>query len=400
MTDVRSEDLFQWSGAAEDSPKIEEKQDDLFLGSQMTLIETKPDWSKVWKGMPDFRQENLEPWQSIKVHFRNAADRRAFGELVGQRISDVTPSIWWPKPDLAKITQKRYVSAEKSVPRYPVYIVSKGRWETRLTSKHLEQMEVPYRIVVEPQEYANYAAVIAPKKILVLPFSNLGQGSIPARNWIWEHALSEGHERHWIVDDNIQGFVRLNENRKIKVTDGAIFKAAEDFVDRYENIALAGFNYRFFAEQRSARLPPYYLNTRIYSCILIKNDLPHRWRGRYNEDTDLSIRVLKDGWCTFLFNTLLANKLATMSAKGGNTDELYQGDGRLKMAESLRDQHPDIVRITEKWGRWQHHVDYRGFRKNKLIVKPGVIIPDGSDEFGMEIRSIGGEEETEGGDLL
>ena len=34
-------------------------------------------------------------------------------------------------------------------PRYPVYVVSKGRWESRLTSRFLEKAAVPYRIVVE-----------------------------------------------------------------------------------------------------------------------------------------------------------------------------------------------------------------------------------------------------------
>jgi len=45
-------------------------------------------------------------------------------------------------------------------PKYPVYIISKGRWESRLTSKALEAIRVPYRIVVEPQEFKQYAAVI------------------------------------------------------------------------------------------------------------------------------------------------------------------------------------------------------------------------------------------------
>jgi hypothetical protein len=60
-----------------------------------------------------------------------------------------------------------------------------------------------------------------------------------------------------------------------------------------------------------------------------------------------------------------------MTMKGGNTDELYQGDGRLKMAQSLYEQHPDVVTITEKWGRPQHHVNYKIFRNNKLIKKAG-----------------------------
>ena len=93
-------------------------------------------------------------------------------------------------------------------PKFPVYIISKGRWESRYTSKTLEKLGVPYRIVIEPQEFDQYASVIDQSKILILPFSNLGQGSIPARNWVWEHSINEGHRRHWIMDDNIKHFQR------------------------------------------------------------------------------------------------------------------------------------------------------------------------------------------------
>lgn len=188
-------------------------------------------------------------------------------------------------------------------PIYPVYIISKGRWESRLTQKALEEINVPYHIVVEPKEYDNYAAVIDKSKILVLPdnFSELKQGGIPVRNWVWDHSISTGANRHWILDDNISNFRRLNNNLKIRVASGTIFNIAERFVDRYKNVAIAGFNYQWFAKQKQ-KIPPFYLNTRVYSCILIKNDILYRWRGRYNEDTDLSLRVLKDGYCTILFN--------------------------------------------------------------------------------------------------
>lgn len=270
-------------------------------------------------------------------------------------------------------------------PRYPIYIISKGRWESRLTSKALEKMRVPYQIVIEPQEYQPYAAVIDPAKILQLPFSNLGQGSIPARNWVWEHSISEGATRHWIVDDNIYAFWRWNENVKRVAESGGIFRAIEDFADRYENVAMAGPNYFMFVKQKYNDTPIRF-NTRVYSCILVNNDIPHRWRGRYNEDTDLSLRALKDGWCTALFQAFLAEKAVTMTMKGGNTESLYklgEQDGRLLMAQSLQRQHPDVVRITRKWGRWQHQVDYRPFKGNKLIPKPGVVIPEGVNNYGM-----------------
>ncbi len=240
---------------------------------------------------------------------------------------------------------------------------------------------------MEPCEFSSYAAVIDPDKILPLPFDNLGLGSIPARNWVWEHSIGESAERHWILDDNIKHFQRKNGSKRIYTADGTTFKAMEDFVCRYENVALAGPDYFFMGDQRLTRQDnrPFLANTRIYSCILVLNRLPFRWRGRYNEDTDLSLRVLKAGWCTIQFRAFLQGKAATLTMRGGNTDELYQGDGRLKMAQSLENQHPDCVKITRKWGRFQHQVDYRRFKKNKLIRKAGIIIPSEPNEYGMKL---------------
>jgi len=130
------------------------------------------------------------------------------------------------------------------------------------------------------------------------------------------------------------------------------------------------------------------LNTRIYSCILIKNDLEYRWRGRYNEDTDLSLRVLKGGWCTVLFKAFLADKVATMRMKGGNTEELYKEDGRLQMAKSLQKQHPDLVKVVWKRNRWQHQVDYSQFRRNKLIKKKDIEISKGVNNYGMVFKKL------------
>jgi hypothetical protein len=260
--------------------------------------------------------------------------------------------------------------------KYPVYVISKGRWESRLTAKSLEEIGQPYHIVVEPQEYDQYAAVIDPNKIKVLPFSNLGQGSIPARNWVWEDSISRGFAKHWILDDNIRNFYRIGsqKRKRVKIISNAGFVAVEDLTDRYLNVALSGMQYRMLAvTSPTGNVKPLIINTRIYSCILIRNDIPYRWRGRYNEDTDLSLRALKDGWCTVLCQAFLCGKEATMTMTGGNTEELYkldgQIDGRYLMAKSLQDQHPDVTKITQKFGRWQHQVDYRPFKNNKLILK-------------------------------
>jgi hypothetical protein len=273
-------------------------------------------------------------------------------------------------------------------PKYPIYIISKGRARSRLTSKALEKINVPYHIVIEPQEYNDYASVIDESKIYVLPFSNLGQGSIPARNWVWEHSINAGYRRHWILDDNISGFWRLNKNLKTPVSDGTIFRVSEVFVDRYINIKMSGFNYFMFCKNRD-KIPPFYLNTRIYSCICLSNDISYRWRGKYNEDTDLSLRILKDSYCTILFNAFLAFKQTTMTMKGGNTEEIY-GDGEIreKYVDSLIKQHPDCVKKTVKFNRIHHHVNYKQFKRNKLKLKDGIEISKGVNNYGMKLIKI------------
>lgn len=275
-------------------------------------------------------------------------------------------------------------------PRFPVYIISKGRWKRRQTSKTLDAMGVPYKIVVEPKEYDLYASVIEKDKILILPsdFSELGQGGIPVRNWVWQHSIDQGAEWHWILDDNIESIERFNHNLKVKCETGTPFYVIEDFVLRYTNIALAGMNYALFCPATEAR-PPLRFNTRIYSCILIRNDINYRWRGRYNEDTDLSLRVLKDGWCTVLFNAFLLGKRATMTQGGGNTDTIYNtGDQRKAFAESLAKQHPDVAVVTRKFNRWHHHVNYKPFIKNKLLLKLGSR-HIGVNNYGMKLVNIG-----------
>ena len=114
-------------------------------------------------------------------------------------------------------------------PNFPIYIVSKGRWESRLTSKALEFMNVPYKIIIEESEFNNYANVIDSKKILLLPkkyqdeydsCDDLGysksKGPGAARNFAWDHSIYAGYKWHWVMDDNIDAFHRLNRNVKAK----------------------------------------------------------------------------------------------------------------------------------------------------------------------------------------
>lgn len=273
-------------------------------------------------------------------------------------------------------------------PKYPIYVISKGRCNSCLTARELLTIKVPFYLVVEPHESAMYKENYPDAVILETPFKNLNKGSIPVRNFVWEHSVSNGYKRHWVLDDNIEGFHRLNRNIKAKVLDGTIFRCCEDFTDRYKNIAISGMNYYSFCKANTKNKPVVF-NTRVYSCLLILNSLQLRWRGLYNEDTDLCIRLLKQGWCTVLFNAFLIGKVTTMRMKGGNTSEIYaKTNNRKEFAESLQKQHPDCVKVVWRYNRWHHQVNYKPFKGNLLIRDTNIVVRKGVDNYGMNLISL------------
>jgi len=264
-------------------------------------------------------------------------------------------------------------------PNFPVYVVSKGRSHNGLTTRALYEMGVSHYVVVEESEVELYKNGRCYGELIVLPLKyktdyelcdDLGfsksTGPGPARNFCIDHSASIGFTHHWVMDDNIDAFHYMNRNEKYEVRTGATLKAAEDFVLRYSNVPVSGLNYYNFCKKTDS-VPPYILNTRIYSCLLIQNSSGYRWKARYNEDTDLSLRVLKDGLCTIQFNAFLCGKITTQRMRGGNSADFYDLEGTLPKSQMLVDLHPDVAKIVFKFNRWHHYVDYSKFKKNRLI---------------------------------
>lgn len=335
-----------------------------------------------WVDMPEYISTKQEPYAKIDMYFDDYSLDK-LSDLFEQSITNKTKSIWYPKLIPGKNSQLMVVGGTSDT-KYPIYVVSKGRYNPYYTSRFLTQMEVKHYVVVEPQEIKLYEQFVENEYATILQldmsykdnydtFDDLGdtkpKGVGGARNFCWEHSILNGHKWHWVMDDNTnEGFHYMNRNKKHKCRTGAMFQACERFVDRYDNIAIAGLNYTKFCLE-SNKSYAYVLNTRIYSYLLIRNDIPYRWRGRYNEDTDLSLRVLKDGWCTVQFNAFLAGKCTTQKIKGGNTDEFYSKEGTYPKSKMLEDMHPDVSKVVWKFNRWHHQVDYSGFKQQLKLKK-------------------------------
>lgn len=366
----------------------------------------------LWEGMPEFKQEKKTEFKKIKVTFIDgsyifvrfsckvdydrylyrslkfnfstvSAQRGLFSNVTEQKITDKTKSIWFPFKSHWGGIKHKYISEKIVNPLCPVYIVSKGRADNGITTKALDKMGVPHYIVVEIHEAAEYKTKTN-ATILALPSKYLNnydtcdelgstrsKGPGAARNFCIDHSKNNGFNRHWVMDDNLDAFHYLNKNEKYEVETGATLKATEDFVDRFSNVPVAGLNYYSFCK-KTDKVPPFIANTRIYSCLLIDNNAGYRWRGRYNEDTDLSLRVLKDGLCTIQMNVFLCGKVTTQRMKGGNTKEFYADEGTLPKSQMLADLHPDVASVVWKFNRWHHHVNYKPFKENKLIKKENV----------------------------
>jgi len=348
-----------------------------------------------WYNMPEYQADEKLNYPISYVGYLSPEDKiTLFTELDINYVGNKR-FVHYPNEIINNGFKYRIEITKKINPKYPIYVISKGRWNLKTgTTQALDEMGCPYKLVVEPREYDNYArSRVSTQNIIKAPenYSDRKQGGIPVRNFVWEHAVKSGAKKHWIIDDNMTAFYRWNLSHKFRINSGVIFKIIEDYVERYTNILQAGMNYSMFYPSRQPHTPIVF-NTRIYSCILIDhrldNILKERWRGKYNEDTDLSLRILKAGCGTALFNAFLCGKPGTLRTSGGNTDTIYDKGAKDKLtdkAESLVKQHPDVASVVERYKRGVHHeVNYNKFANINLGYKNPKIYK-GVNDYNMKI---------------
>lgn len=78
-------------------------------GKQPTIFTSKEAWREEWQGMPEFVLEDQKPWKQVIVSFATPEDMEAFAKLLGQSLTPQTRSIWYPKPEVRHMRDKRYV---------------------------------------------------------------------------------------------------------------------------------------------------------------------------------------------------------------------------------------------------------------------------------------------------
>lgn len=85
--------------------------DDQILASLNIGLESvveEVNYDDEWQGMPEFDQPNKESFRHLIVHFKTAEDVKEFFDLVKQKDTGKTKTIWFPPVERMDTESKRY----------------------------------------------------------------------------------------------------------------------------------------------------------------------------------------------------------------------------------------------------------------------------------------------------
>lgn len=101
LTEARNEDLEELLNSLDDTddelPDVGEKANDPY-----------EEWQEA--GLAEYKNEDQTSNYDIKVHFRTKEDLMEFADLVDQKITEKTDSIWYPEREWADVADQRYVA--------------------------------------------------------------------------------------------------------------------------------------------------------------------------------------------------------------------------------------------------------------------------------------------------
>ena len=125
-----------------------------------------------WQNMPEYNPFGTKFFAEFEFRFEDAKALEKFKTVSGiDYITDRTTNLWIPKGDRNSYNKTHGYYCEfipENMPKYPIYIVSKGRWERRPTSDSLCDMRIPHFIVVEESQYHEYLSRVNPEFVTVL----------------------------------------------------------------------------------------------------------------------------------------------------------------------------------------------------------------------------------------
>ena len=295
---------------------------------------------------------------------------------------------------------------------YPIFIISYNRPNANAsTIANFIKFGVKINVVVHKEQLQDYKKYFNSPLVNWILFddeykhkyetlSNVDSheknaGSGAERNFAWDCAKNAGYTAYWNFDDNM-GFMyqtgKLTSSKRSLERVGIkdrnlfikLFHKAEDFYDSYDNLFIMELGECNNFLSRSVPT----INRRCYSALLINTAIPTQWRGRYNEDTIMSIDTLINGFCTVQTPILLKIKQSTRSAKGGNhsvgkgkddlKNQVYSDGINYEFSSSLKSQmlvavYPQYCYLKYRVGRIHHGYNEPAWASFKQQLHPAKV---------------------------
>jgi len=242
-----------------------------------------------------------------------------------------------------------------------VFIPSKGRPSTK-THTLLDPKQFKVYHIVEPQDYAAYAAANLPN-IIQLPENN--QGIAYVRNFTIEHGKSLGVQWLWVIDDDVSGFGTAKAGKTIKGTSQVL----TDFYQRVEQyrFPLNGINYCQYAWSYSTGKNRFSINKKTAEvCTLMylpKISWQYRARLNLKEDRDFCMQAIKhsDG---IIIDTHSWFACPGVGTNAGGLQSLYQQQRDHEAAAKLAAEWAPYTKLIKKKDRVDCKLDIPSYAKS------------------------------------
>lgn len=250
--------------------------------------------------------------------------------------------------------------------KYPVCIVSKDRSDTCTTHTLLDFEGVKWFYMVEPKDYDAYVARFGKSKVINIEQND--KGIYYVRNYCIEWSKKNGYDKHWQVDDDLRSLHYRPMNFIKGIRDSTRIENPSSMLSYIEDISIKCVNYGAgclthdgFAFSKKNDVD---INKMIYCFQLINNSIKSRYQPHTSEDVDFSVRILKEGYVTMVFNKYSFRTPASGSLKGGcNSSIDYKKIGNVDNRK-LRN-----LKLCQTYPQW--FVEYT--KNGQSEVKPSKI---------------------------
>lgn len=82
------------------------------LDIEDTAPKDNREWREHWVDMPEFEQERVKFYKKLAVNFESEEDYLKFADLIGQKLTEKTRSIWYPEHKPTKVNVMRWIVEE------------------------------------------------------------------------------------------------------------------------------------------------------------------------------------------------------------------------------------------------------------------------------------------------